>query len=136
MDQGTIRHSIERFQLAFSEQYQDQIHQLVQESVEEAFALAKEILRAETLNTVLAAAGARAGSPGNRPPENRAVPHSAGQAQTEGSAETPNAPAPEPTALNDRILQEIEAIREQILRNEQLLGQIKPFLKTSTTPEV
>lgn len=36
-----------------------------------------------------------------------------------------------PPVLNDRILEEIEAIREQIRRNELLLSQIKPFVQLS-----
>lgn len=40
-----------------------------------------------------------------------------------------------PPVLNDRILEEIEAIREQIRRNELLLSQIKPFVQTSKVQE-
>ena len=40
-----------------------------------------------------------------------------------------------PPVLNDRILEEIEAIREQIQRNELLLSQIKPFVQATKVQE-
>ncbi len=43
----------------------------------------------------------------------------------------PKAAGNAPPVLNDRILEEIEAIREQIRRNELLLSQIKPFVQMS-----
>ncbi|MFK7848037.1 MAG: hypothetical protein AB8G77_22305 [Rhodothermales bacterium] len=57
-----------------------------------------------------------------KPSRIKAKPETATRSKEAGSA---------PPMLNDRILEEIEAIREQIRRNELLLSQIKPFVQLS-----
>ena len=123
-----------QFQHAFARVFEEQIQQLIQDSRQEALATAKEILRESALNNVLEAVvtgnkekeeDASSMVDGPRPVQpkrKKAKPEKALQPK-----ELRNAPP----ALNDRILEEIEAIREQIQRNELLLSQIKPFVQPS-----
>lgn len=134
MNQQATSRIVDKFKLAFTEVFEDQILQLIQESRKEAFEQAKEILRDQTLNTVLEAV---ATAPDSDPSAQKAS-DAAADTPAQPVSSTANIKTPHKTdtpALNDRILQEIEAIREQILRNEQLLCQIKPFVQSSKTPE-
>ena len=119
---------VDQFQRAFCELHGDEIQQLIIESRQEAFAQAKKILKERTLNLVMQTI---AGSAQPAPPV---------AIEKKGSSPFPkvieknsvdsrlNENHPHRPALGDRILEEIEAIREQILRNEELLSQIKPLL--------
>lgn len=132
MNREATSRIVDKFQLAFTEVFEDRILKLIQESRDEAFEQAKEILRDQTLNTVLEAVVATPHTDPSLKKVSDVAPDEpvrsvSSPAETPQKSDTP--------ALNDRILQEIEAIREQILRNEQLLSQIKPFVKPSKTPE-
>ena len=130
MDNSEQTRVTDEFQLAFSKVCQSQIQRVIQESREEAFAEAKQILRDQSLNSVLAAAVDHADGKQQSPSDsskrlrNR---HVQKKAETIQKLEKKKNGLP---ALNDRILQEIEAIREQIMRNEQLLSQIKPMVRS------
>ena len=112
---SALHHAIERFQLAFTSRCEAQIRRLIDETRREAFAEARDVLRRRTVKSMLDAA-ARAASSGE---------HRSGQ-------QTPVQHAP---ALNDRILGEIEAIREQLSRNEALFSQIKPLIRSMPVSE-
>ncbi len=146
MKQDDIRHIAERFQLAFSTQYRDQIQQVIQESRQEAFARAKQLLKDESLNRLLETMAARpkpdpvattsTSSPVPHIPANEELKTSVKKRPQASPTKPSTSSKPDPEtdgavftpALSDRILNEIEAIRAQILRNEQLLSQIKPLL--------
>lgn len=134
MNREATSRIVDQFQLAFTEVFEDRILQLIQESRDEAFEQAKEILRDQTLNTVLEAVVATPNTdPSVKKVSDVVADEPVRPASNAADMKTPQ--KPETPALNDRILQEIEAIREQILRNEQLLSQIKPFVQPSKTPE-
>lgn len=126
----------QEFKRVFSELYSDQIQQIVDESRQEAFARAKEILKERALNSVLTLVigdeseqkqGIKKSTPSSLKKDVRADR----PADLHSSDKIPPKPA-----LSDRILEEIEAIREQILRNEELLSQIKPLIGLpKKTPE-
>ena len=129
----------EEFQRVFTERYSKRILALIQETREEAFEDAKRILKAQTVRFVLTSVYGEAtpSSPLHTAKE---------QAPDEGEVEAKNVlnastrlpisddRASNP-ALSDRILKEIEAIRDQIQRNEKLLSQIKPLIRSSITSE-
>ena len=134
---GTIN-LVDQFQDAFARVFENQIHQLIEDSRLEALAQAKQILRENALHNVLEAVISGTTDADSEPIQNVAEL----QVQplrikaTPEEATTPLGPRPEviktaPPVLNDRILEEIEAIREQIQRNELLLSKIKPFVRTS-----
>ena len=138
---GTIE-IVDQFQDAFARVFEDQIQQLIQDSRQEALAQAKLILRENALNDVLEAVVSETVDNKETPlevvaelpvqpvrirPNPEEAPKSAGL--------KPKDIKIAPPALNDRILEEIEAIREQIQRNELLLNQIKPFVQTSQIQE-
>ena len=124
---GTIN-LVDQFQDAFARVFENQIQQLIEDSRLEALAQAKQILRENALHNVLEAVISGTTDADSEPIQRiKATPE---------EATTPLGPRPEviktaPPVLNDRILEEIEAIREQIQRNELLLSKIKPFVRTS-----
>ena len=121
----------EKFQHAFASVCEDQIQQLIEETRQEALAQAKQILRVNALNNVLEAVVGE-----NLPAANASkAPDPVRHRVQQMPAPTPKKITNAPPALNDRILEEIEAIREQIRRNELLLSQIKPFVQTSKIQE-
>ena len=128
MVQHAEAHIAEEFKRVFSELYKDKIQKLIHESREEAFVQAKEILKDRALNSVLTIA---IGDNSERnqdastslPPSLKKDIHTEQPSNINTGEKTPHKPA-----LSDRILEEIEAIREQILRNEELLSQIKPLI--------
>ncbi len=147
MENNRTNGIVDQFQHAFARIYEDQIQQLIRDSRAEALAQAKQILREKALNNVLEAVvdgTVEKGAPVPdiissevvssevvtvkpiQKPRRSVKPESVSR-----SKETRNAPP----VLNDRILEEIEAIREQIRRNELLLSQIKPFVQTSKVQE-
>ena len=121
-------HIADQFKRVFSETHKDQIQKLIHESRQEAFAQAKEILKGQTLNSVMRAIL------GDENPQNpiRKDQDSPSINQNNVSKDLSDKPQNQAIqnkpALSDRILEEIEAIREQILRNEELLSQIKPLI--------
>lgn len=137
---------VHQFQHAFIRVSQDQIQQLIQDSRREALAQAKEILRENALNKVLQAV-IGIDDKKKKSPEDEAeisvwslrqsekAHQKASAAAKSKKASSPEAAKHAPPVLNDRILEEIEAIREQIRRNELLLSQIKPFVQTSKVQE-
>ncbi len=129
---GTIEIGTQ-FQDAFARVYEDQIQQIIQDSRQEALATAKQILRENALNNVLEAVVT-----GSQDTEDKSStiddPRPVQPARKKAKSEKVLQPKDlrnAPPALNDRILEEIEAIREQIQRNELLLSQIKPFVQPS-----
>ncbi len=135
-----------QFQHAFARLFEDQIQQLIQDSRREALAQAKEILRENALNNVLQAV---IGIDDKKEQSDDDVAEFSVRpleksTKSQNKANTGGKPAKAshlkdatnvPPVLNDRILEEIEAIREQIRRNELLLSQIKPFVQTSKVQE-
>ena len=136
MVQNTETHIAEEFKRVFSEFYNEQIQQLIDESRQEAFAQAKEILKDRALNSLLTVVigddlEQNKGSIEKKAPSLKKEVRADRPTDLQSGGKTPHKPA-----LSDRILEEIEAIREQILRNEELLSQIKPLIGLpKTTPE-
>ena len=128
-------HIAEQFQLGFREQYREQIQNLIQESRKEAFEQAKKILKDETLSIVLKSLSLddRSNTAAVKSPLLRA--HRPEPSRTSSTEEQLTKNHTSNPALSERILKEIEAIREQILRNEELLSQLKPFIRPHTTTE-
>ncbi|MEM8487155.1 MAG: hypothetical protein AAF564_16500 [Bacteroidota bacterium] len=130
-----------QFQRAFASACEAQIQQLIRETRQEALASAKQILRQSALQHVLESvvdgvSGADERAPAPAPGMDNVVvsPVRVKAAKTE-PAKRVKRTKEAPPVLNDRILEEIEAIREQIRRNELLLSQIKPFVQTSKVQE-
>ncbi len=142
MEKNGTNEIVDQFQDAFARVYEDQIQQLVRESRQEALAQAKLILRENALNNVLEAVVDGTDDKVEKPSRIVAelpVQPSRIKAKSE-EASTPKSATPKvvrnaPPVLNDRILEEIEAIKKQIRRNEQLLSQIKPFVQSSKVQE-
>ncbi len=137
---------VDQFQHAFTRLFEDQIQQLIQDSRKEALAQAKEILRENALNNVLQAVigidDKKEQSDDDvaefsvRPLKKTPKSYDTATAEVKSKkASRPKEATNVPPVLNDRILEEIEAIREQIRRNELLLSQIKPFVQTSKVQE-
>ncbi len=129
-----------QFQRAFASACEVQIQQLIRETRQEALASAKQILRQNALQHVLesvvdgiSGADDRAPAPEVDLDEVMVSPVRV-KAKSE-PAKRIKRTNEAPPVLNDRILEEIEAIREQIRRNELLLSQIKPFVQTSKVQE-
>ena len=128
MVQNPEAHIAKDFNRHFSELYSDKIQQLVHESFQEAFAQAKQILKERALNSVLTLVienetDQRKDVYPKKHPSLKQEPGPKQLINLDAKEKTPHKPA-----LSDRILEEIEAIREQILRNEELLSQIKPLI--------
>ena len=133
-----------QFQRAFASACEAQIQQLIRETRQEALASAKQILRQNALQHVLESVvdgipGVAQSTPAPEPVQEtvavKAVP-TRGQTKAKPEPVRRKTHIKEaPPVLNDRILEEIEAIREQIRRNELLLSQIKPFVQTSKVKE-
>ena len=128
MDHSVKSQYIEQFQLAFSQVCADQIEQVIQECRSEALAQARQILRDRSLNDVvervietLPLETESDGIVGTRV--------KTGYRKAQPQLAQKKDVASDSASLNDRILAEIEAIREQIARNEELLSQIKPFVQ-------
>ena len=124
---------IEKFQHRFVEVFENQIHQVIQESRQEAFSQAKEILKDRTLQEVL---DNDTGNDANAPELDvkelsKVLEDSTVVLKQVCSKEERLSPhiSDQPGDVEDPLLREIEAIREQIIRNEQLLNQIKPFIE-------
>ena len=129
-----------QFQRAFASACEAQIQQLIRETRKEALASAKQILRQNALQHVLESVVDGIPGVAQSTPAPEPVKESVAASPVKAK------PKPEPVrrtkhikeappVLNDRILEEIEAIREQIRRNELLLSQIKPFVQTSKVNE-
>ena len=142
MEKNGTDEIVTQFQNAFAKVFEDQIQQLIQDSRQEALAQAKKILRESALLKVLEAVADESVNKAELPSKTvvelpvhpsriKANPEATSISKGAKPADTKNAPP----ALNDRILEEIEAIREQIRRNERLLSQIKPFVQTSNVKE-
>ena len=125
-----VAEAVHQFQLSFRESCNPQIQRLIGESRKEAFAEAKSILRDQTLKTVLQVALNQMGLADNVV-ERRPVRTRPGRVQSKKEIEQKrgNSIGGTPT-LSDRVFQEIEAIQEKILKNEQLLNQIKPLVQS------
>ena len=128
MVQRTDTHITEEFKRIFSELHNDLIQRLVHESRLEAFAQAKEILKDRALNSLLTEVmGDESGQ--YQSLERKKAPSINKEVRADRPTDKQSSDTiPHKPALSDRILEEIEAIREQILRNEELLSQIKPLI--------
>lgn len=129
-----------QFQRAFASACEAQIQQLIRETRQEALASAKQILRQSALQHVLESAvdgvsGANGRSPAPEPDMDEVVVSPVRVKTKTEPVKRVKRTKEAPPVLNDRILEEIEAIREQIRRNELLLSQIKPFVQTSKVQE-
>ncbi|MBX2821902.1 MAG: hypothetical protein KTR29_19565 [Rhodothermaceae bacterium] len=124
----TETHITEEFKRIFSELHNDLIQQLVHESRLEAFAQAKEILKNRALNSFLSEVMGDE-SEQYQSLERKKTPSINKEVRADRPTDKQSSDTiPHKPALSDRILEEIEAIREQILRNEELLSQIKPLI--------
>ena len=123
------------FQRAFRELYNDEIAQLIRESRQEAFEHAKKIIKKRALSLFMQAiAGELLQQPAVATVRNESSSFQKALEKDSVEQRLPDSYAHRP-ALGDRILEEIEAIREQILRNEELLSQIKPLIGSQQTTE-
>ena len=135
MIQTVDAHSIDQFQRAFCEIYYDEIQQLILESRQEAFMQAKTILKERALDffmQTIAGEGTPKAPSAIEKKGSSPIPKAIEKNSVDSRLSETNTHRP---ALGDRILEEIEAIREQILRNEALLSQIKPLIGSQQTTE-
>ena len=128
-------HSIDQFQRAFCEMYYDEIQQLILESRQEAFTQAKIILKERALDFFMQTLAGEAVPMAPSPIEKKGSPPIPKVIEKNSVDSRQSESQPDRPALGDRILEEIEAIREQILRNEALLSQIKPLIGSQQTTE-
>ena len=134
---GTIE-IIEQFQHAFATVYEDQIQKLIQDTRKEALAQAKQILRDSALNNVLEAVVDETRDARVQPVVATIEPLPTPRKRLDSRpqfAPRKKENSTAPPLLSDRILEEIEMIRDQIKRNEQLLSQIKPLVQASKVQE-
>ena len=123
-----------QFQVAFTRAYKRQIHRLIEETRREALIAAKTVLKKNAVNTVLEVAAGERPLPESPRPVDRSVEHAVSEVKKVRRNQPAKAAPAQKAApvLNHRILEEIEAIREQIRRNELLLSQIKPFVQQAS----